>query len=68
MAFTDQHYPSRKELYYPGFEVFIGDSAKHITIAGIEAGPAKRAGFRGATRSWPLAAWTLTASPPQKPN
>jgi C-terminal processing protease CtpA/Prc len=46
VAFSDHHYPLDKQSYYPGFEVFIWNSKKRVTIGGIERGPAERAGFR----------------------
>jgi S1-C subfamily serine protease len=46
VAFTDQHYPADKQLYYPGFEVFIWESGRHLTVGGIEQGPASRSGLR----------------------
>lgn len=40
------HYPTDKQLYYPGFEVFVWDQGKRVTVGGIEDGPAKRDGVR----------------------
>jgi predicted metalloprotease with PDZ domain len=40
------HYPENEKLYYPGFEVFIWDQGRQVTIGGIEDGPASRAGAR----------------------
>ncbi len=39
-----------KELYYPGFEVFILENGNHIIVGGIEDGPASRAGIRWGDR------------------
>lgn len=44
------HYPADKEQYYPGFEVFIWDHEKQVTVGGIEDGPARRAGLRWGDR------------------
>lgn len=44
------HYPVDKELYYPGFEVFIWTHEKQVTVGGIEDGPARRAGLRWGDR------------------
>ena len=38
------HYPENEKLYYPGFEAFVWDKGRHVTIGGIEDGPASRAG------------------------
>jgi len=40
------HYPENKQLYYPGFEVFVWDKGKQVTVGGIEDGPASRAGVQ----------------------
>jgi C-terminal processing protease CtpA/Prc len=40
------HYPADKQLYYPGFEVFVWDQGKRVTVGGIEEGPAKHDGVR----------------------
>jgi C-terminal processing protease CtpA/Prc len=40
------HYPENEKLYYPGFEVFVWDKGRQVTIGGIEDGPASRAGAR----------------------
>ncbi len=40
------HYPDNENLYYPGFEVFVWDKGRQVTIGGIEDGPASRAGAR----------------------
>ena len=40
------HYPENEKLYYPGFEVFVWDQGRQVTIGGIEDGPASRAGAR----------------------
>lgn len=50
VAFPDKHYPLNKELYYPGFEVFILEKGNHIVVGGIEDGPASRAGIRWGDR------------------
>ena len=44
IAFPDQHYPADKQVYYPGFEVFILDKGNRVMVGGIEDGPASRAG------------------------
>jgi predicted metalloprotease with PDZ domain len=40
------HYPENEKLYYPGFEVFVWDKGRQVTVGGIEDGPASRAGAR----------------------
>jgi membrane-associated protease RseP (regulator of RpoE activity) len=40
------HYPENETLYYPGFEVFVWDKGRQVTIGGIEDGPASREGAR----------------------
>jgi C-terminal processing protease CtpA/Prc len=50
VAFPEQHYPVNKELYYPGFEVFLFDKGEHIIVGGMEDGPASRAGLRWGDR------------------
>jgi predicted metalloprotease with PDZ domain len=40
------HYPENENLYYPGFEAFVWDKGRQVTIGGIEDGPASRAGAR----------------------
>ncbi len=44
------HYPENKQLYYPGFEVFLWDKGNQVTVGGIEDGPASRAGVRWGDR------------------
>ncbi len=44
------HYPANKQLYYPGFEVFIWDNGNQVTVGGIEDGPASKAGVRWGDR------------------
>jgi C-terminal processing protease CtpA/Prc len=44
------HYPSNKQLYYPGFEAFVWDHGARVTVGGIEEGPASRAGIRWGDR------------------
>jgi C-terminal processing protease CtpA/Prc len=44
------HYPGNKQLYYPGFEVFVWDNKNQVTVGGIEQGPASRAGIRWGDR------------------
>jgi C-terminal processing protease CtpA/Prc len=46
VAFPDHHYPLNKQLYYPGFEVFVWGDRENATVGGIEDGPASRAGVR----------------------
>ncbi len=43
-VFNVEHYPSDMNLYYPGFELFVWNEPQTITVGGIEAGPATRAG------------------------
>ena len=50
VAFPDHHYPANKQLYYPGFEVFVWDKGQQITVGGIENGPAYRSGIRWGDR------------------
>jgi C-terminal processing protease CtpA/Prc len=40
------HYPADKQLYYPGFEVFLWDRGNQVTVGGIEDSPASRSGVR----------------------
>ena len=40
------HYPTNKELYYPGFEVFVWDKGEQVHVGGIEDGPARGSGVR----------------------
>ena len=44
------HYPANKKLYYPGFEAFVWDNGKQVTVGGIEDSPASRAGIRWGDR------------------
>ena len=44
------HYPADKELYCPGFEAFIWNHERRVTVGGIEDGPARRAGLRWGDR------------------
>jgi C-terminal processing protease CtpA/Prc len=44
------HYPADKNLYYPGFELFIWDHGQQVHVGGIEAGPAKQKGVRWGDR------------------
>lgn len=44
------HYPANKQLYYPGFEVFVWGGGYQVTVGGIEHGPAYRAGIRWGDR------------------
>jgi len=46
VAFPDAHYPTDKEIYYPGFEVFILKNENLAIVGGIEDGPASRAHMR----------------------
>ena len=40
------HYPTNTQLYYPGFEAFIWNAGRRVTVGGIEDGPGSRAGVR----------------------
>lgn len=40
------HYPADKNLYYPGFEIFVWDKGEQVRVGGIEDGPARRNGVR----------------------
>lgn len=40
------HYPADKNLYYPGFEVFVWGKGSQVRVGGIEDGPASRNGVR----------------------
>ncbi len=44
-VFPVDHYPANLELYYPGFELFVWEDPKSITVGGLEDGPARRAGI-----------------------
>lgn len=44
-VFTD-HYPADKNLYYPGFEIFVWDKGDQVRVGGIEDGPARTSGIR----------------------
>jgi C-terminal processing protease CtpA/Prc len=44
------HYPENKQLYYPGFELFVWDNGNQVTVGGIEDGPASSAGVRWGDR------------------
>lgn len=44
------HYPADKNLYYPGFELFVWDQGQQIHVGGIEDGPAKESGVRWGDR------------------
>jgi len=46
VIFPDHHYPLDKQLYYPGFEAFVWDGRKKLTVGGLEDGPARRSGVR----------------------
>lgn len=46
VAFSDRHYPVRKDIYYPGFEAFLLKSENLVIVGGTEHGPASRAGIR----------------------
>lgn len=46
VIFADHHYPLDKQLYYPGFEAFVWDGRKKLTVGGMEDGPARRSGVR----------------------
>ena len=50
VAFPDHHYPANKQVYYPGFEVFILDKENQAIVGGIEDGPASRAGVHWGDR------------------
>jgi C-terminal processing protease CtpA/Prc len=50
VAFPDEHYPVNKQVYYPGFEVFILDKGNQVIVGGIEDGPASRAGVHWGDR------------------
>lgn len=45
-AFRSTHYPENLNLYYPGFEAFILDHPRQVSVGGIEQGPASDAGVR----------------------
>lgn len=40
------HYPADKNLYYPGFEIFVWDKGEQVRVGGIEDGPARTSGVR----------------------
>lgn len=44
------HYPANKNLYYPGFELFVWDHGQQVHVGGIEDGPAKKMGVRWGDR------------------
>ena len=44
------HYPADKNLYYPGFELFVWDQGQQVHVGGIEDGPAKESGLRWGDR------------------
>lgn len=44
------HYPKNKQLYYPGFAVFLWGNGANVTVGGMEEGPASRAGLHWGDR------------------
>ena len=45
-VFSPTRYPDNPEVFYPGFEIFILRDPEQVVVAGMEEGPASKAGVR----------------------